>query len=79
MLLNSCINWENSTLAVASLALACVILRAELRHHQQSFTSLALYYTQVYFICLSVPSSVSQGKYVLFAIDKMKCVCVTCL
>ncbi len=41
MLLNSCINWENSTLAVASLALACVILRAELRHHQQSFTSLA--------------------------------------
>ncbi len=32
MLLNSCINWENSTLAVASLALACVILRAELRH-----------------------------------------------
>ncbi len=40
-MLNSCFKLANSPLAVASLAFMRVTLRVELRHHQQSFTSLA--------------------------------------
>jgi len=41
MFINSCINWENSTLAVTSLASACVPSWAELRHQQQTLISRA--------------------------------------
>jgi len=40
MFINSCFKWANLQLAVASLAFACLIV--ELRHHQESFTSLLL-------------------------------------